>query len=38
MEFEDANNGQHSCTIDEEHTREVVKKHIKSVHLNTTIF
>ena len=37
MEFEDADNGQYGCTIDQEHTREVVKKHFKSVHLNTTI-
>ena len=36
MEFEDADNGQYGCTIDQEHTREVVKKHFKSVHLNTT--
>ena len=32
--FGDANNGQHSCTTDEEHTREVVKKHFKSVFLS----
>ena len=34
MEFGDANHGQHSFTIDEEHTREVVKKHFKSVFLS----
>ena len=34
MAFGDANNGQHSFTIDQEHTREVVKKHFKSVFLS----
>lgn len=34
MEFGDANNGQHGFTIDQEHTREVVKKHFKSVFLS----
>lgn len=34
MEFGDANNGQHGFTVDQEHTREVVKKHFKSVFLS----
>lgn len=34
MKFGDANNGQHGFTIDQEHTREVVKKHFKSVFLS----
>lgn len=34
MEFEDVDNGQYGCTIDQEHTREVVKKHFKSVFLS----
>lgn len=34
MEFGDANNGQHGFTIYQEHTREVAKKHFKSVFLS----